>query len=145
MKLNLLMKCLKTIARNERGAFAACEFDDNEVTLINYAIDELTELQCKTVFKTDQEVVFVDGISMSDLLNQLTYDIYGRAARINGNKLSFDAYREVTVDNLVPCEYLTDEAMYWGYDVISDLWHDNETTGANKPDGAYNADRHAKV
>lgn len=76
-----------------------------------------------------------------DLQNALLYDTFGRLAKSKSNlEVSFGEYMEAARKRFgfeaVSTQFLTS-----GYEVINDLWHDNEANGCHGSDGTYCAGR----
>lgn len=68
------------------------------------------------------------------LQNHLLYDEFGKLAK--KNEATFQNYEEIAKRTYGL------EGMSWyvyrtGYEVINDLWHDNEANGCNNDDGTY--------
>jgi len=111
-------------------------------------LDELLELKSRMVKgiigydEWDLEVVAISTGSFIDIMNQATYDIYGKTYKgIDGyapqtSKLSIkDAYFR-HIRSWYPG--MTDSSIEMAWEVISDLWGENESNGYNMPDGSYN-------
>lgn len=84
-------------------------------------------------------IVYITSIdAMAELLNMTTYDWFGRRQKAYGSEqLPFNHYVS-ECRRFIPD--LTNEQLELGYDIVSDLWHENELTGSNNEDGTY---RHA--
>lgn len=103
-------------------------------------LDEIIELEDRLKDNKDYDlwqgdIQLVDTAAMCDLMNIATYDDYGKAAKLQNGKLSLDEYR-ASIKFLDGC--LTDENLRCGYEIIADLWSDNEVLGENNPDGTFN-------
>ena len=108
--------------------------DENEIVEIKKHIDS-----CQSTFDHyenpdwwDNSVELVTVPSLTNMLNYLTYDDYGKLKKSTGS-VSFEQYC-----NIVRTKYdldLSPECLELGYDLIHDLWNDNEQFGYNNPDG----------
>ncbi len=133
MKLETLRNALRYYA-------ISAECDDVER---EYVFDALEEI-ARTIERYDDRefwksaAVVIPQPTLIDLLNELTYDDYGRLARARNNNLSFDVYAyNIREGHLPSISYLTNEQLHDGYDLINDLWHDNENSGDNNADGTF--------
>lgn len=75
----------------------------------------------------------VEPFALFVLLNETTYDVYGRLRR-NGTD-SLDDYMSQVRFYESSC--LTDEQLKDAYDAIADLWTDNERDLCNRADGGF--------
>lgn len=80
-------------------------------------------------------VYLVSSDGLSDLLNIATYDIHGKRARIHEDDMQFDYYA-YDVRQLVSSD-LTNRVLQLGYDIVHDLWYDNDANGDHNPDGTF--------
>lgn len=77
-----------------------------------------------------------------DLMNRTLYDYYGRMRRrIEPNEITdrffiAELRCETTSENF-GFEQFTSEMLQAGYEVIHDLWGENEAIGDNNPDGSF--------
>lgn len=130
MKLNNLKKALEHYVLS-----ADCPADERQDVLD--AIAECNEVaerfDSHDIWK--DAVYIVTSDALSDLLNIVTYDIYGKRAKLHGEKFPFSYYTHDVRCN-VNTE-LTNRALELGYDIIADLWHDNEADGCHNPDGTF--------
>lgn len=111
---------------------------------IDEALDEIAEITnlTKNIADIWQHEAFVIHVSdTSDLVNRNLYDMYGRMMRSNHGLVEFDTFlmccRGGSTDNY-GFEYWPTEALKTGYEIVSDLWADNESQGCNNPDGTFN-------
>ena len=94
--------------------------------------------------KSEREAVLINSMVVLEQGNQLYYDVYGAAARKNENQLSFEQYAaEVRKHEICYGECLTDSLLEISYGFIDDLWHDNEASDSNFPDGTFRKVTHA--
>ena len=82
-------------------------------------------------------VYVVTADMLSTLLNIATYDTFGRRAKPHGaervefHHYAYDCRKDCWLDEL------SDEQLQLGFDIVSDLWQDNEAAGEHKPDGTF--------
>lgn len=134
MKLDLLEKGLRLLILNE-----------NDTAEAKQALAELNEIQQRVgrqdIYKGDCFVLH--AATVDDLLNIATYDAYGEIyAKMHriGHEVSFGDYEKVCREQY-GLEYAPLSAIQVGFDVIGDLYRDNEEQGCHKPDGTF---RHLK-
>lgn len=90
----------------------------------------------------DPERVFlVEQFALFTLLNETTYDVYGRLRRLEDHSL--DNYIERSRFYESAC--LTDEQLKDAYDAIADLWEDNEREHMHRSDGGFWSTRCALI
>ena len=70
-----------------------------------------------------------------DMLSNITYDDYGKLAKANNGTVTREQYHDI-VRSKYQLE-LTDDCVDLGYEIVSDLWNDNESLGDNNPDGTF--------
>ena len=110
------------------------ETEKSEVMNSLVEIDELTSIYCNSdIWKNSCYIV--TPTSISDLLNLLTYDDYGRLKKSTGS-VSIEQYTDI-VRKKYFLDELTHSCISLGYDIISDLWNDNEHYGNHNPDGSF--------
>lgn len=80
-----------------------------------------------------ENVRLVEPFALFTLLNETTYDIYGKLRRSHNDSL--DNFVERVRFYLSEC--LTEEQIKDAYDAICDLWTDNERDGYNLADGGF--------
>lgn len=132
MKLNVLKAALKHYAlsadcseadRKEAfSALASCEH-----VAERYASSDIWQNEC----------FVVTADTMDNLLNATTYDIYGKQRKLHGDNMDLNHYAQA-VRSHAGLDELTNEQLEFGYEIISDLWSDNETYGNNNADGTFN-------
>lgn len=134
MKLNILKDALQHYMLS-----ADCSEKDREevisALLSCQSVDE--RFESKEIWSDEVYVVTAD--MLSTLLNIATYDTFGRRARSHKtNRFPFQYY---AYDCRKDCwlDELSDEQLQLGYDVVCDLWQDNEAAGIHKPDGTFDA------
>lgn len=71
-----------------------------------------------------------------DFLNTTTYDVYGKLAKIHNGKVPFSYYKDA-VRKETMLSQLTDGQLECGYELINDLWQDNNSSGENNIDGTF--------
>jgi len=127
------IKQLKEIALHAKDTgYPSDEADQLIAELDNY----------ERLMKTDDDlwhgqIYLIDTNDLIDVLNQLTYDDYGVLYRGNDNKEpAFDAYTNY-IRMRHDLKGFTDEMLQIGFDLIRDLYSDNESSGFNTPEGFY--------
>jgi hypothetical protein len=80
-------------------------------------------------------VVFINDAI--DIQNANLYDKFGKLAKQGLG--DFFHYREIARDTY-GFECASTEFLRSGYEVLNDLWHDNENFGVHNPDGTYRRD-----
>ena len=105
------------------------------------ALTEIREIQQRVgrqdVFKGECYVLHAD--TAIDLLSVATYDEYGklyRKAAASNHDVSFNAY-ESACRNRLGLEYAPLSVIQTGYEVIADLYDDNEDNDCHNPDGTF--------
>ena len=82
------------------------------------------------------EVFVVTAWTMDNVLNFMTYDTYGKLAKAAlPDKIPFSCYAN-NCRKMFGFDDLTDDALMLGYEIIGDLWKDNEAEGLHNPDGS---------
>lgn len=131
---------LTTLTNAIRHYIASGNCSPNE---LNDALDALTSLN--SVYEridehnaiTDCVAVVTIGV-LTDMLNNTTYDVYGKLARRHDGYVRFEDYaRDVRRDVGVCSSELTNEQLAAGYDVVRDLWSVNDEDGSNNTDGTF--------
>jgi hypothetical protein len=133
MKLNLLKAALEHYVLS-----ADCA--DADRSDVFDAIAECNELAERFIDRDSWQdcVYLVSASSLADMLNQTTYDDFGKLAKVHGNDVPFDYYA-YNVRKWFMSD-LTNRSLQLGYDIVHDLWADNENDGANNPDGTFRRD-----
>lgn len=131
MKIEIIKRALRYYA-------TSAECSNDERNDVFDALDEIAETieryEDITMWKNDS--VMIPLPTIIGLLNELTYDDYGTLAKTHHGEVPFDYYTNKvrsTHDDHVAM--LTDRQLRCGYDLISDLWSDNEEYGSNNDDG----------
>lgn len=87
----------------------------------------------------DSRELFLDSVylvttdSLSDLLNLATYDEYGKLAKAHNGSVPFDCYTHAVRKWML--NDMTNRSLQLGYEIIRDLWRDNEADGCHNDDG----------
>ena len=133
MKLELLTKALQHYVLS-----AECSESDRQHVFD--AISECNQLSERFDSKKiwQDTIYIVSAESMSDLLNMATYDIYGKLAKVHGDELPFEYFAHAVRKEYLP--ELTNCSLELIFDILSDLWRDNEANGAHNPDGTFMRD-----
>ena len=132
MKLNVIKQALNMY-------LARGDWSDEERNDIQEAIQETANLERIIEPNTDlwrNEVRLVSVESSCDIGNVLLYDIYGLQARLTGGIVSIKEFIAGARKEF-GCDYLSDEFLQDAYDIISDLWAENEAYGAHNADGTF--------
>ena len=133
MKLNVIRDALRYYAMS-----ADCP--DKDRAAVFDAIEEVAQTADR-YYSHDtwaDDVVVIPTPALIDMLNEMTYDDYGRRAKTHGDGMRFEYYaHDVRNKHSFDLELLTDQQLMAGYEVINDLWHDNEEQGANDTDGSF--------
>lgn len=133
MKIELIKKALRNYA-------ASAECPNNERNDVFEALDEIAE----TVERYDYmemwkgDALLIPLPAVIDILNETTYDDYGKLARIHSGIAPFEYYaHKVRKEHCDGFGMLTDRQLRCGYDLLSDLWDDNDKNGSNNDDGTF--------
>lgn len=132
MKLETLIKALEHYIPS-----AECSEDERKEALAALKSCQSVRERFASSDIWSDTIYVVTSDALSSLLNTATYDIYGKCARTgHGNNVKFEYYAH-DCRRRGALEELTDEQLQLGYDIISDLWHDNEASGYNNEDGSF--------
>lgn len=113
-------------------------------------LDELLELKTRMTrhyqksAKNDDwdlEVAVVSAETLTDLMNEVSYDVYGKIYQgVDGYCRSHTTPIGEQYMDLMHKWYpgLTASSIKMAWEVISDQWGENELNGNNMPDGSYN-------
>lgn len=80
------------------------------------------------------EVYLISASSLSDLMISNLYDTYGKRRKAHGEDLPV-SYFQHDARKVFGFEDFTNEQLQIGYDIISDLWADNEAEGNHNEEG----------
>lgn len=130
MKLNILKAALEYYALS-----ADCSNEDRQEVFaaITSCAQVIERFDNSDLWKNECYVLSTDALD--DLLNLATYDLFGKRQKAYGDhRLPFDHYASECRKYI---EGLTNEQLQLGYDIICDLWHENEADGAHNPDGTF--------
>lgn len=115
------------------------DWSDEELRDIDSALDEVAEVKKLSEPNSDiwgDACRLISLESSCDIGNSLLYDTYGKNARLTGGIVSLKDFvagaREV-----FGCETLSSLVLDDAYNIVCDLWHENEATGDNGPDGSF--------
>ena len=117
--------------------------DNNTITVedkqqIESTINELDEIDRLAgpddVFKGECYVLHSETVS--GLLNVATYDAYGKLYVEYNGDVSIGDYEQV-IRGMYECDLMPMSAVELGYDIIGDLYRDNEALGCHNPDGTF--------
>lgn len=108
----------------------------NQITATINELDEIDRLaEPDSVFEGECYVLHSETVS--GLLNVATYDAYGKLYVKYNGYVGFSDY-EQTIRDRYECGYMPTAAIELGYDIIRDLYSDNEADGVHNPDGTFN-------
>ena len=132
MKLSVIKQALDMY-------LAIGDWSDEELQEINEAIQETANIERiiepnKDIWRNEVRIVSVE--SSCDIGNALLYDIYGLQARLTGGVVSLKEFIAGARKEF-GCEYLSDEFLQDAYDIVSDLWCENEADGYHNADGTF--------
>lgn len=102
------------------------------------AVAEIEEIQ-QRVGSNDAftgECYILHADSVIDLLNLSTYNTFGKLFVECNGEVNFSDY-EQKVRYMCACDCMTTSAIKVGYDVIKDLYSDNELLEYHNPDGSF--------
>lgn len=136
MKLTVLKKAIEALKVQE-GLQSPSVYDE-----YLEQIDEVITLTGQPSGKDPwaEECCVLHMDSIVDLINRDWYDIYGLEARKNGGNVSLDDFQRLCRDYLMAgfgYNCWPTEALLAGYNLLHDLWIDNEKAGGNFPDGTH--------
>jgi hypothetical protein len=133
MKLNTLMNALEYYLQS-----ADCKANGDAIDTMA-AIKHVAAVQERYDKESPwrEDIYIVTAWALDNLLNTSTYDIYGKLARQSApHKVSFNHYAR-NCRTFLGLDELTDDELRLGYDIISDLWSDNEYMGSHHIDGTF--------
>lgn len=126
-----------TILKKSLEHYLTTTTDETEINNITKTLSEINEqisiYSSPELWKHSSYIITPD--SLASLLISKTYDEYGRFRKTNGS-VTLDQYRNI-VYNICYLTELTDYCISFGFDIITDLWSDNEHYGNNNPDGTF--------
>lgn len=116
-----------------------CHDNQNEVDRGLKALEEIACVMDRYdhVDTWDAEGVLISAMAWSDILNELTYDDMAYCKRTWGRTVKAAYYYDLVRKNHmygiaeVPKCYLS-----YGYEILNDLWDDNEDEGSHNPLGS---------
>ena len=86
------------------------------------------------------EVLVVTPETALQYVGDILYDAYGRRCRsLNVKQLPFDQFKALARLDF-RLKDVSVEVLQYSYDVLSDLWVENDEEGSNNPDGSYKND-----
>ena len=102
----------------------------NDETDRDETIKTLSEINKQ--LEIDEPTYLISFTSLTDLLISKTYDDFGKLKKSTGT-VTLEQYTEI-----VRKKYyldIVDFQIEIGYEIVNDLWNDNEHFGNNNPDG----------
>lgn len=150
MKMNTLIEALELLRATKHDDPEALHSIDEQLVEMYGLRRTVEEDHCANVF--GDECYVVCASAAVDLMNIATYDIYGKLARDNcpvgsinehvvlkplDDFVKFDDYK-AAVKQQIDC--IHGSIIEVGYDIVSDLWFDNEKLGDHNDDGTFRHD-----
>lgn len=142
MNLEILQKALRSYVVHED-----CTVDEKYEALqaLESCAKTSERFTEKDIWKSD--VYVVPAPAIVDMLNILTYNIFGKRAKLHGPDFPLSYYthdcRAFGGDQI--SDQLADEVYELGYDVVRDPWIDNEHAGIHNADGTFDYDNVEKL
>lgn len=122
----------------------ATKVDSHQAVEYQKCLHELIELRAKMIasdtYKDAEACIFgISCIDIMDLTNMQCYDAYGLIRKAT-DSCSFEQFKEAI--KYAPVygfgfQDFTDAMLQPGYDLISDLWEENEREGSHNPNGTF--------
>lgn len=103
-------------------------------------INEIVQRLGKTNEIWQDECYILSADTVDQLMNEVTYDHYGRLykqAEASGHAVAFNDYESVC-RKAAGLEYAPLSMIQIGFDIVGDLYADNEANGCHNPDGTFN-------
>ena len=135
MKMSIVKKSLENLL--------SVTTDESERIEIQKSINELNE-QSERYFCTDiwnEELFVVTPNVVSDMLEYVTYDEFGKLMKSSGTVTKeqyFDLVRNQI--HVVDFSDMTNSCLELGFDIVYSSWNENEEYGNNNEDGTFNPD-----
>lgn len=135
MKLDLIKAALQHYVLS-----ADCEEKNREDVFA--ALDEIAEIieryEDRELWNDEGCVIPVS--LLIDMLNETTYNDYGKRAKRHGGNCPFEYYVCDVRGKHIGFEQLTNKQLHHGYEVICDLWQANEEDDSHNEDGTFRYD-----
>lgn len=131
MTIDILLEALEELQQSR-------QHPDYKERIIEDAIFELKDLKGITSDRINElwygavHVMFIDDVI--NIQNATMYDAFGKLAK--EGRGTFGNYIDLA-RGTYGFEHASMSFLRSGYDVLNDLWHDNENFGCNNPDGTY--------
>ena len=109
---------------------------EEEYNAINAAIVELDEIEQRagTNDAWKHECYILHAESVCDLMNMATYDEYGKMYVKQHGTVNYVDYESMVLTFMTT---MTTAAIELGYDIVRDLYNENEQQGLHNPDGTF--------
>lgn len=121
MKISILQKALQNYA-------ASADCPDNErqevFKALNTCAATIERYHNRDIWH--DEATLITDESLDEVLRQLSYDIYDKRAKIHGHNFPFEYYAHDCHKDMY-LERFTNEQLQIGYEIISELWLDNNS------------------
>lgn len=109
---------------------------EEDYNAINAAIVELDEIEQRAGDNDawKHECYILHAESLCDLMNMATYDEYGKMYVKQHGAVNYADYECMVLKYITT---MTTAAIELGYDIVRDLYDDNEQQDAHNPDGTF--------
>ena len=109
---------------------------EEDCNAINAAIVELDEIEQRTGANDawKHECYILHAESVCDLMNMATYDEYGKMYVEQHGKVNYADYERMVLNYMTT---MTTAAIELGYDIVRDLYDENEQQDAHNTDGTF--------
>ena len=109
---------------------------EKDYNAINATIVELDEIEQRAgtddVWKYDCYILQSDAVC--DLMDMATYDEYGKMYVKQHGTVNYADYEHMVLKYMTT---MTTAAIELGYDIVRDLYNENEQQGEHNPDGTF--------
>lgn len=130
---------LYLIKRACEAYLISADCSDSERSQLFHILEEFGAILERREYLDDWHTTgtFICYPILTDILNELTYDIYGKQARVRHGNVPFEYYAyDCRKHSFWLCN-LTNNQLRVGYDLLSDLWNDNEQNDSHNSDGTF--------
>lgn len=130
MKLSILKAALEHYALS-----ADCSNEDRQEVFAALASCAQVQERFSNCDIWHDECFVLTADTLGDLLNLATYDLFGKRQKAFGQQRMPFAHYAFECRKYV--EGITNEQLQLGYEIIGDLWHDNEALEQHNDDGTF--------
>ena len=85
----------------------------------------------------DYEAFIIPAFTWDNVLNNMTYDILGKRMRLHKGDVPMSYYIHDVREAYIGFDNIPNSYFELGYEVIKDLWQNNEQEDSNNPDGTF--------